>query len=401
MTSVQTQRYTRENPNRVCPYFHRVEGQQARMVKIYAKGPDDQQWFVYDVEQRQLAIALQPWQVNDRKPATLRDRIRFREVLVDRALLPHWETEGELRRTLREHGLLEPIETISRAKVKKLAEEFANYRHELIGEYAILVANLDRLRRRGEMIANSDSPTIKRLTRVHTLLEESEPILKELLKDREDEFSKELVANGRNRTAEKLKEIRKIFSELNSEFVNIQNDQIRAKMQYRLSIYDQNVERAIAFLEERTTQEVRKRIDAHGLLEDGTGVSTIEENRIPPNTAIEIDPLGIYSILRNLRDNALQAMLDAKKYEDIRIIGEKVDGEIRISVKDNGTGISPENLPRVFERGFTTKPEKNGHGLGLAICKRIMEDHGGRIEVQSEVGKGSTFTIILPIAQGS
>ena len=109
MSDAQTQRYPRENPNRVRPYFHRAEGQQAKMVTIYAKGPDDQQWFAYDIEQRQLAITSKPWRVNDQKPATLRDRIKFRDVLVERALLPHWETESALRKTLWTHGLLEPI----------------------------------------------------------------------------------------------------------------------------------------------------------------------------------------------------------------------------------------------------------------------------------------------------
>jgi signal transduction histidine kinase len=68
-------------------------------------------------------------------------------------------------------------------------------------------------------------------------------------------------------------------------------------------------------------------------------------------------------------------------------------------VKDSGVGISPENMPKLFEPLFTTKP--SGIGLGLAVCKRLAEANGGRIEVQSEPGIGSTFTLHLPTDQES
>jgi signal transduction histidine kinase len=64
---------------------------------------------------------------------------------------------------------------------------------------------------------------------------------------------------------------------------------------------------------------------------------------------------------------------------------------------DTGKGIGPENLVKIFDPGFTTKGVGVGSGLGLAICYRIVKEHGGRIEVQSELGRGSTFTITLPV----
>ena len=67
-----------------------------------------------------------------------------------------------------------------------------------------------------------------------------------------------------------------------------------------------------------------------------------------------------------------------------------------ISFADTGVGIPPEELPRVFEPLFTTKAK--GIGLGLAVTKTLVEGHGGTIEVQSEVGKGSIFTVRLPIS---
>ena len=67
---------------------------------------------------------------------------------------------------------------------------------------------------------------------------------------------------------------------------------------------------------------------------------------------------------------------------------------LKIQIQDTGTGIKPENLARLFEPFFTTK--KNGTGLGLAISHRIVLEHHGTIEVQSEMNKGSMFSISLP-----
>jgi signal transduction histidine kinase len=68
---------------------------------------------------------------------------------------------------------------------------------------------------------------------------------------------------------------------------------------------------------------------------------------------------------------------------------------VRINVKDTGTGITPENLKKLFEPLFTTK--LRGIGLGLAVSRKLAEANGGLIEVESEVGKGSTFTLYLPV----
>jgi signal transduction histidine kinase len=70
---------------------------------------------------------------------------------------------------------------------------------------------------------------------------------------------------------------------------------------------------------------------------------------------------------------------------------------VKIQVSDTGSGIAPENLPRIFDAGFTTKGAGVGTGLGLAICQKIIQDHNGSIAVESKVGKGTTFTVCLPI----
>ena len=91
----------------------------------------------------------------------------------------------------------------------------------------------------------------------------------------------------------------------------------------------------------------------------------------------------------------------------IRIeIGENRQTQMaEIRVSDTGVGIPPEQLRLIFEPFYTTKePDEHGHGgtgLGLSVCRQIIEQHHGRIRVESIVGKGSTFTVKLPLTVGS
>jgi signal transduction histidine kinase len=97
----------------------------------------------------------------------------------------------------------------------------------------------------------------------------------------------------------------------------------------------------------------------------------------------------------NLVLNALQAMHEGGTL----VIGTEMDaGQLRIRFADTGQGIPKENLERIFNPFFTTRQE--GTGLGLAITHRIVQGHGGRIEVQSVLGEGTTFTVVLPLAEG-
>jgi len=76
-------------------------------------------------------------------------------------------------------------------------------------------------------------------------------------------------------------------------------------------------------------------------------------------------------------------------------------GEIEVQVRDDGTGIAPDLLPRIFDPFLTTKETGQGVGLGLAISRSIVERHCGRISVQSELGRGTTFCVVLPQTVGS
>jgi signal transduction histidine kinase len=71
---------------------------------------------------------------------------------------------------------------------------------------------------------------------------------------------------------------------------------------------------------------------------------------------------------------------------------------VAVEVIDNGQGIPEDVLPKIFDPFFTTKPVGKGTGLGLSICYKIVESHGGRLEVQTKRGVGTRFTVLLPVA---
>ncbi|HRI72653.1 MAG TPA: ATP-binding protein, partial [Polyangium sp.] len=104
-------------------------------------------------------------------------------------------------------------------------------------------------------------------------------------------------------------------------------------------------------------------------------------------------------VMVNLLMNAMQA-LPARPVRDNRIvIAARADSRhVTIEVRDNGQGISEENLRHIFDPFFTTKPVGEGMGLGLSICNSIIIAHGGRIDVESALGAGSAFRIVLPVA---
>jgi signal transduction histidine kinase len=108
---------------------------------------------------------------------------------------------------------------------------------------------------------------------------------------------------------------------------------------------------------------------------------------------VRYDAQQIEQVLINMITNAVQAMPDGGS---IRISLEETREEVQILIKDTGEGIPGENIGLIFDPFFTTKPEGEGTGLGLSVSYGIIARHGGRIEVESEVGKGTTFTIYLP-----
>lgn len=104
----------------------------------------------------------------------------------------------------------------------------------------------------------------------------------------------------------------------------------------------------------------------------------------------------IEQVLINLIQNAIQAM---PKGGTLRINLSHAPGALAVAVEDTGIGISPGNLARIFDPFFTTKKEGEGTGLGLSVSYGIISRHGGKIGVESKVGKGTTFTILMPVGE--
>lgn len=113
---------------------------------------------------------------------------------------------------------------------------------------------------------------------------------------------------------------------------------------------------------------------------------------------VSYDAQQIEQVLINMIHNAVQAMPGPGM---LRIALTQEDGYANIAIQDSGSGISAEHLKRIFDPFFTTKPEGEGTGLGLSVSYGIIANHRGRIDVESEIGKGTTFTIILPVTQPS
>jgi signal transduction histidine kinase len=115
------------------------------------------------------------------------------------------------------------------------------------------------------------------------------------------------------------------------------------------------------------------------------------------------DPLHVPKILGNLILNACQAMRDGGRLSILaRVEAQNADPqmpitnyELRITVQDTGMGIPPENMDKLFEPLFTTKVK--GIGLGLAVCRKLLEANGGRVAATSEMGVGSVFSVYLPV----
>ena len=119
-----------------------------------------------------------------------------------------------------------------------------------------------------------------------------------------------------------------------------------------------------------------------------------------PLPGVEIHVDYIRDVLERLIDNSIK--FSHSTHGHVLVSATANEKWVRVAIKDNGIGISAEELPNLFKRMHQinrTQLEQSGLGVGLAIAKGIAEIHGGRIDVESEVGTGSTFTLVLPVAQ--
>lgn len=116
-----------------------------------------------------------------------------------------------------------------------------------------------------------------------------------------------------------------------------------------------------------------------------------------PLPEIECNASQLNQVFLNLINNAAQAMVDGGT---ITVRSGVEGGRIRVDVSDDGPGIPEDVLPNIWDTYFTTKQDHGGTGLGLPIARTIVDEHGGEIAVQTETGKGTTFTVYLPVDAG-
>jgi signal transduction histidine kinase len=133
------------------------------------------------------------------------------------------------------------------------------------------------------------------------------------------------------------------------------------------------------------------------LAEAGLALETAAEEALPP---VHGFPHQLQQVVLNLLTNAIDAT-PAGGLVAVSARSRLADSEVEVIVRDTGPGIPPGDLRRIFEPFFSTKPAGKGTGLGLVIAAQIARDHRGRIEVESAVGAGSTFRLVLPVRKAA
>jgi CheY-like chemotaxis protein len=145
-------------------------------------------------------------------------------------------------------------------------------------------------------------------------------------------------------------------------------------------------------LVERTLQ-----LHEHSLRRNNVQVDFQPQTGMPPVIG---DANQLIQVFLNLISNAEHAIREVRETGRIQIRMGRIGGHISLTVQDDGVGILPEALPRLFDPFYTTKRPGGGTGLGLSICMSIVREHGGSIDVETLPAGGSAFTVYLPIAPG-
>ncbi len=157
----------------------------------------------------------------------------------------------------------------------------------------------------------------------------------------------------------------------------------------------------------RPDDDTRDALDIHGVLESAVRMArnelgqrarvVLDLQSVPPIMGNE-GRLG--QVFLNLIVNAAHAIPEGKAAQNTITLRTRSEGQmVVVEVEDTGTGIPPDILPRIFDAFFTTKPVGVGTGLGLAICHRLLTAMNGRVDVESQVGVGTTFRVFLPRAR--
>jgi PAS domain S-box-containing protein len=180
--------------------------------------------------------------------------------------------------------------------------------------------------------------------------------------------------------------------EITREYLDIIKDEISISDRIVSDLLD-SIRAKPPFPEAVGLGEVIERILQKLTIPDSVSITQDIPEALP---ALRVDAMQISQVFRNLISNGVEAMPEGGKLE-IRAVENRPDGTVVVSIRDNGSGMTPEQQSRLFEPLFTTKAR--GIGLGLVVVKNLTEANGGTVDVESAAGKGSTFSIVLPAAQ--
>jgi signal transduction histidine kinase len=273
-------------------------------------------------------------------------------------------------------GLLSQAQVKARKRAERLAEEQASLRRELEASYQTLQRQTEELLEASEQLRRSE--------RLAALGELTASIAHEI-RNPLGGISGAAEIVGREGVAPEVRAefsdiLRKETARLNQAVQNILTFARGRKSEVRETDLGEVVRRVV-------------RLVAHEAQQHSVSIS----QEIPAGLRIETDPLLLEHILLNLALNAVQAMPAGGA---VTLSARKVaPGSVALTVRDTGPGIPAEVQAQMFKPFFTTKP--GGTGLGLAIARRIAHGLGGEIHLQSEVGKGTEFTLEIPATTGS
>lgn len=320
--------------------------------------------------------------------------------VIDRVVLRRLNTLATAMRDVEGGDLDRRVPVASSDEVGKLTKHFNQMLDQLSS------ANRE-IRAFNQRLAHEVEAATLDLSQKNSALEQLNRILNDL---RQENASKVRLATLGQLAAQLAHEIGTPLSSVSGhlQLARLQRD-LQPALRERLEVASREIARIGHIVRDyldstRSLEADRKPTSLGRLLEEAIDVTcgadpfrkrivTIERMILPET--FMTDPGLLRQIIINLLTNAFDATVAGGT---VSVSAWTLDSEIHIGVKDTGPGIAPEDLRRIFEPFYTTKGRGKGTGLGLAICRELARTLGGAILVESEQGKGSTFTIRLPLS---
>jgi two-component system phosphate regulon sensor histidine kinase PhoR len=204
----------------------------------------------------------------------------------------------------------------------------------------------------------------------------------------------ELIAMGKLKNPETSREYGDIITRESERLARLIDNVLDfARMERGKVAYDFNPKADLAEVVERALDVYRYRLEREGFK------LTVEME--PDLPAVRLDENSMTLVLLNLVDNAMKYGKGEREGGEVTVRLRRTGGSLALSVQDDGPGIRPEEQRKVFERFYRAKLARGrpirGSGIGLSLVRHIVDAHGGKVTLESEVGKGCTFTIFVPI----